>query len=72
MSGNGRRHRWFCCLCGAITLRDPGTGPYAFCYAHSRVAVDEVPPDPLESLPMQSADTIHGEDTAPAAGTESC
>ena len=31
-----------------------------------------MPPDPLESLPMQAAETFQGEDSHPATGTESC
>jgi hypothetical protein len=66
------RMRWFCCLCGELTDREPDAGRRALCRAHSNVALDTVPPDPLTSLPMQAADTLHGEDASPATGTESC
>jgi len=64
------RKRWFCCLCGAMTTRDPGTKRYATCHAHSSVTVDFVPPDPLESLPMNSAEL--GEAASPTREREDC
>lgn len=45
------RRRWFCSVCGALTQREPGTNGRVLCHAHSGLRVDEVPPDPAESLP---------------------
>jgi hypothetical protein len=65
------RQRWFCFLCGALTDRQPLDGRRALCVAHSAIPLDEVPPDPLTSLPLTAA-TIHGEALPPADGTERC
>lgn len=54
------RERWFCYVCGAMTARRPDRYGRAFCHAHSGLEVDVIPPDPLESLPVQAAD-INGE-----------
>jgi hypothetical protein len=36
----------------------PRPGGRALCAAHSTVALDTVPPDPLQSVPVQAADTF--------------
>ncbi len=65
--------RWFCCLCGALTAAPAMSGGRYFCRAHAGYAavLDAVPPDPLESLPMQ-ADAFAVEVVSPADGTERC
>lgn len=63
--------RWFCVLCGNLTAKGPRPGRPVLCRAHENIVVDFIPPDPLQSLPMQAA-TTHGEDLNPAAGTERC
>ena len=52
------RQRWFCCLCGALTARMPRPDGRALCAAHSTVALDTVPPDPLQSIPSMAHETI--------------
>ena len=63
------RERWFCCLCGAMTVYPAWRDGRYYCRAHADL-FDREPPDPLRSLPMQAADT--GEDLTPAAGMERC
>lgn len=68
------RARWFCSLCGALTAAPAVNQGRYYCRAHSHFAalVDAVPPDPLESLPMQAAEIHRGEVVSPADGTERC
>lgn len=64
------RQRWFCAVCGALTINPEQPDGRAYCRAHSDLpALDEPPADPLESLPVTAA-TIHGEALHPADGTE--
>lgn len=65
----------FCGICGARVAVNSWTVnmPIAYCRAHAdTVTLDQLPPDPVESLPMQAADTLPGEAALPLAGTESC
>lgn len=51
------RQRWFCQLCGAMTGRKPGPDGRVSCLAHSRVSLDELPADPIESRPLVTIPT---------------
>jgi hypothetical protein len=64
----------FCGICGARVAANSAlvNAPIAYCHAHAdTVTLDQPPPDPLVSLPMQ-ADDIRVEDLTPLAGTEPC
>jgi hypothetical protein len=66
------RTLYWCCLCGAPTSRVPRPDGRALCRAHSTVALDFVPPDPLNSLPMHADELQAVEDAPPHIGTERC
>lgn len=52
------RQRWFCAVCGALTINPAERDGRAYCRAHSDLpALDEVAPDPLESLPVTAQET---------------